>query len=93
MKLIQQFLGQGKCGVALIRISGPQCNEAMKIISGLKESPPPRTAVLRKLRHPESGKIIDRGLVLYFPSCMNFDIKINLINEKNINSRAEKFHW
>jgi tRNA U34 5-carboxymethylaminomethyl modifying GTPase MnmE/TrmE len=51
-----------------MRISGPECLQVMDIISGLKVSPPPRTAVLRKLRHPESGKTIDRGLVLYFPS-------------------------
>lgn len=66
------FLGQGKCGVAVVRISGPQCHQVMSAITGFKVCPPPRTAVLRKLSHPESGKIIDRGLVLYFSSNVDF---------------------
>jgi len=62
------LLGQGKCGVAVVRVSGPKCRQVLSEISGIKKEPPARMAILRKLRDPASGQMIDRGLVLYFPS-------------------------
>lgn len=55
----------GKAAVAVIRITGPA---ALSVVSTLAGGPaPPRRAVLRKLRHPASGEILDQALVLAFP--------------------------
>ncbi|MBU2580325.1 MAG: tRNA uridine-5-carboxymethylaminomethyl(34) synthesis GTPase MnmE [Alphaproteobacteria bacterium] len=56
----------GRAGVAVIRLSGPQTATAVETLCGAL--PPPRQAVLRRLLHPTDGTLIDRGLVLYFPS-------------------------
>lgn len=57
-------------GVAVIRISGPQSRFALEtMVGGLPE---PRLAVLRNIRHPEDGREIDRGLVLWFPGPASF---------------------
>ncbi|MGB6428189.1 MAG: tRNA uridine-5-carboxymethylaminomethyl(34) synthesis GTPase MnmE [Methyloceanibacter sp.] len=55
----------GRAGVAVIRISGPAAGDALRALSA--PLPPPRHASLRKLRHPESGDLLDRGLVLWLP--------------------------
>ncbi|XP_063695842.1 tRNA modification GTPase GTPBP3, mitochondrial [Culicoides brevitarsis] len=63
--------GFGKCGVAVIRVSGPDSLNSIQKIAGnfaLK----PRNAHLRSLRHPISGELIDKGLVLWFPGPQSF---------------------
>ena len=55
----------GRAGVAVIRISGPAAGTALRALSG--PLPGPRHASLRKLRHPLSGELLDRGLVLWLP--------------------------
>lgn len=65
------LIGFGKCGVAVIRVSGPNSSEALKHISGLKEFKP-RYAHLRSLRHPNTKELIDKGLVLWFPGPHSF---------------------
>ncbi|KAM3851144.1 5-taurinomethyluridine-[tRNA] synthase subunit GTPB3, mitochondrial [Vipera latastei] len=64
--------GQGKCGVAVIRTSGPASCSALLCMTGTKEPPPPRTATLRRICDPSSSEILDRGLVLWFPGPGSF---------------------
>ena len=59
--------GQGKCGVAVIRISGPQAQEALEQMCSWRSPPPPRAAQLRRLKDPVTKEPIDNGLVLWFP--------------------------
>jgi tRNA modification GTPase len=61
----------GRAGVAVIRLSGPGAVAALRrMVVG--ELPPPREAGLRRLRHPETGVALDRGLVLIFPAPRSF---------------------
>lgn len=62
--------GQGRAGVAVVRLSGPLAGDALDAIAGPR--PSPRHAVLRTLRDPVSAEMIDRGLVLWFPSPRSF---------------------
>lgn len=65
--------GHGRCGVAVIRASGPASSTALKCMAGLTHSlPPPRTALLRNLTDPLSKEVLDRGLVLWFPGLFAF---------------------
>ncbi|MGI3210310.1 tRNA uridine-5-carboxymethylaminomethyl(34) synthesis GTPase MnmE [Roseovarius tibetensis] len=60
---------QGKAGVAIIRVSGPEVPVvAAEICGGL---PKPRFATLRTLKDPV-GNVLDEGLVLYFPEQASF---------------------
>jgi tRNA modification GTPase len=58
--------GQGRAGVAVIRISGPASGTALRALCG--PLPPPRHASLRKLLDPRSGDLLDRGLVVWLPA-------------------------
>ncbi len=53
-------------GVAVIRISGPAAARAAVALCG--PLPEPRRAVLRTLRRPDDGAILDQGLLLWFPA-------------------------
>jgi tRNA modification GTPase len=64
-------IGQGKCGVAVVRVSGPQTRQVLKQVAGLQDLVPERKALLKRLQHPTTGDAIDRGLVLWFPSEYN----------------------
>ncbi|XP_066491912.1 tRNA modification GTPase GTPBP3, mitochondrial [Tiliqua scincoides] len=64
--------GQGKCGVAVIRTSGPASCSALLCLTGAKEPPPPRVAVLRRIRDPGTAETLDRGLVMWFPGPSSF---------------------
>ena len=74
--------GFGKCGVAIIRVSGPQIREVLRLLTGnrphqkdavpSRETLRPRYAHLRELRHPHTRDLIDRGLVLWFPEPASF---------------------
>ena len=59
--------GHGKCGVAVIRVSGPKASIALKEIGRFVRLPGPRRVVLRKLWHPHTCQPIDRALVIWFP--------------------------
>uniref|UniRef100_A0A336MBM8 CSON013193 protein n=1 Tax=Culicoides sonorensis TaxID=179676 RepID=A0A336MBM8_CULSO len=63
--------GLGKCGVAVIRVSGPDSIKSLQEIAG-NYHVKPRTAHLRSLRHPLSGELIDKGLILWFPGPHSF---------------------
>ena len=62
--------GHGKAGLAVIRISGTGAGSALKALAG--DLPPPREAVLRTLRAPASCDILDRSLIIWFPSPASF---------------------
>ncbi|XP_054645710.1 tRNA modification GTPase GTPBP3, mitochondrial [Dunckerocampus dactyliophorus] len=65
--------GHGKCGVAVVRISGPASTTALRCMAGQTRSlPAPRTALLRSITHPHSEEVLDRGLVLWFPAPHSF---------------------
>uniref|UniRef100_A0A5F8G3F5 GTP-binding protein TrmE N-terminal domain-containing protein n=1 Tax=Monodelphis domestica TaxID=13616 RepID=A0A5F8G3F5_MONDO len=64
--------GQGKCGVAVIRTSGPASGPAVLGLAALRALPQPRLAKLRLLKHPVSSEPLDRGLVLWFPGPHSF---------------------
>ena len=57
-------------GVAIIRLSGPRAEDLVRLYAD--EVPAPRRACLRTLRLPESGEIVDQGLVLWFPDPDSF---------------------
>lgn len=70
-------IGYGKCGVAVIRISGSKASLALKEmikVSTLK----PRIALLRKIHDPETKEVLDKGLCLWFPGTLR------KFNHKNI---------
>ena len=63
--------GLGKAAIAVFRISGPQCADALSALS--PDAPVPvRQAVLRTLKHPLSRESIDRALVTRFAAPASF---------------------
>jgi len=57
-------------GVAIIRISGPECGVAIERIVGGKLNP--RMASLRNLTHPASNEFLDEVIALWFPGPASF---------------------
>ncbi|XP_006898327.1 PREDICTED: tRNA modification GTPase GTPBP3, mitochondrial isoform X2 [Elephantulus edwardii] len=64
--------GQGRCGVAVIRTSGPASGPALRSLTAAQDLPPARSARLRLLSDPRSGEPLDRALVLWFPGPQSF---------------------
>uniref|UniRef100_G3TCC8 5-taurinomethyluridine-[tRNA] synthase subunit GTPB3, mitochondrial n=1 Tax=Loxodonta africana TaxID=9785 RepID=G3TCC8_LOXAF len=64
--------GQGRCGVAVIRTSGPASGPALRGLTAGRDLPPARSASLRLLSDPRSGEPLDRALVLWFPGPQSF---------------------
>ena len=58
--------GPGISGVAVVRVSGPEASNVVKIITG-KELPKPKVATLRKLKKINTNQLIDEGIILWFP--------------------------
>jgi tRNA modification GTPase len=56
--------GQGRAGVAVIRLSGPAVRSIMQRLCATM--PKERMACLRTIRDPFDGEVIDRGLCLWF---------------------------
>jgi tRNA modification GTPase len=63
--------GAGRAGVAVIRISGPAAGAAARDLTR-GELPEPRRAALVALHDPESGALLDKVLVLWFPAPHSF---------------------
>ncbi|MBV1796024.1 tRNA uridine-5-carboxymethylaminomethyl(34) synthesis GTPase MnmE [Siccirubricoccus sp. G192] len=57
--------GAGRAAVAVLRLSGAGTGGVVVALAGAL--PPPRLASLRRLRHPSSGEVLDRALLLWFP--------------------------
>jgi len=62
--------GAGMAGIAVIRISGPQAGEAVKLLTG--GVPSPRLATHGRFRHPVTDETIDEGLALWMPGPASF---------------------
>jgi len=58
--------GPGVSGIAVIRISGPETSKAIELLTG-KNVPKPRVATLRKINKINTSKLIDEGIILWFP--------------------------
>jgi tRNA modification GTPase len=56
--------GRPPAAISIIRLSGPKAREAAAEIAGTL--PPARLSVLRELRHPASGELLDHALVVRF---------------------------
>lgn len=56
-------------GIAVLRVTGPAVRFVLETTVGTL--PPPRQAVLRNV-HGDSGEVIDRGLILFFPAPGSF---------------------
>ncbi|XP_015113589.1 tRNA modification GTPase GTPBP3, mitochondrial [Diachasma alloeum] len=63
--------GQGKCGVAVVRVSGSAALDALTKMTSLN-NPEPRKAFLRKIYDPVTRDVIDKGLCLWFPGPNSF---------------------
>lgn len=57
--------GAPPAAIGVMRISGPQALAAAQALAG--PLPKPRAAVLRALRDPAGGEMLDRALLLVFP--------------------------
>uniref|UniRef100_W8AQQ9 tRNA modification GTPase GTPBP3, mitochondrial n=1 Tax=Ceratitis capitata TaxID=7213 RepID=W8AQQ9_CERCA len=64
--------GYGKCGVSVIRVSGPRTRHAMEAIIGSRRELKARYAYLKSFNHPKTKEVIDKGLVLWFPGPASF---------------------
>ncbi|CAM4732842.1 unnamed protein product [Leuciscus chuanchicus] len=62
--------GQGRCGVAVVRVSGPASAHAVRSLT--RGFPAARVASLRSITHPQTRELLDRGLVLWFPGPGSF---------------------
>ena len=58
--------GSGISGVAIIRISGDNVKEVVKLLTGM-ELPRPRVATLRKINNINTSDLIDEGIIIWFP--------------------------
>ncbi len=63
--------GAGRAAIAVLRLSGPGCSDALKTIAPGAEFPD-RRAVLRTLRHPQSQEPLDRALITRFQAPRSF---------------------
>lgn len=60
--------GYGKCGVAVVRVSGPKSKVALERMTELPKEPQPRFAYYKNIHFPgDTSRILDKGLVLWFP--------------------------
>jgi tRNA modification GTPase len=58
--------GPGTSGIAVIRISGHETSNVLRLITG-KELPTARVATLRKINKINTSELIDEGIILWFP--------------------------
>ncbi|CAH1252548.1 GTPBP3 [Branchiostoma lanceolatum] len=63
--------GHGKCGVAVVRVSGPHASSAVRRLTRRPVVPAGRRAALRRLYDP-AGEPLDKGLVIWFPGPHSF---------------------
>ena len=63
--------GPGVSGVAIVRISGPEASEAIKLLTNSK-IPVPRMATLRKIKNINTSELIDEGIIIWFPGPQSY---------------------
>ena len=61
----------GRSGIAVFRISGPGAGDALESLTR-QALPAPRLAARRKFHEPQSTRLIDDGLALWFPGPASF---------------------
>ncbi len=59
--------GHGKCGVAVVRVSGPASTDTILHIARRDPMPSARHTHLLRFYHPHTGEVIDKGLLIWFP--------------------------
>ncbi|KAF0311284.1 tRNA modification GTPase GTPBP3, mitochondrial [Amphibalanus amphitrite] len=64
--------GHGRCGVAVIRVTGPASADALRALTGGRSLPAARRAVVRRLFSPCDGALLDRALLLWLPGPASF---------------------
>jgi len=60
----------GRAGVAIVRVSGPHAGMVLNVMAPAR--PEPRVAGGRRILHPRTGEVLDRGIVLWFPGPNSF---------------------
>ncbi len=63
--------GAGTSGIAVVRISGFETKNVIKILTN-KELPKPRVATLRKINNINNSSLIDEGLIIWFPGPQSY---------------------
>jgi len=63
--------GPGISGVAIIRISGSETSNVLRLLTG-KALPPARVATLRKINKIKTSELIDEGIILWFPGPQSY---------------------
>jgi len=63
--------GPGISGVAIIRISGSETSNVLRLLTG-KALPPARVATLRKINKINTSELIDEGIILWFPGPQSY---------------------
>ncbi len=58
--------GPGISGIAVVRISGNDTSNVIKLLT-TKNLPKPRVATLRKINKINTSELIDEGIILWFP--------------------------
>jgi hypothetical protein len=58
--------GHGKCGVAVIRVSGPHASSAVVKMGRFEEHPEPRKAYVRRIYHSVTDEFLDKALIIWF---------------------------
>ncbi len=58
--------GSMHCGVAVIRVSGPQVKESWKRLTKNRLMPDHRLAITLRLYHPETGGVLDTSIACFF---------------------------
>ena len=58
--------GPGTSGIAVIRISGPNCSKVIKAMT-VGNFPEPRVATLKKINKIRTNELIDEGIIIWFP--------------------------
>jgi tRNA modification GTPase len=58
--------GRPPAAIAVVRVSGPRARDALAALVG--RVPEARRASFARARDPQSGEVIDEGLVLWFPA-------------------------
>lgn len=65
--------GIGRCGVAVVRVSGPATSLAIRLLSKpTARQPKPRVATLTRFYDPGTRQQIDQGILLWFPKPQSF---------------------
>ncbi|XP_011679485.2 tRNA modification GTPase GTPBP3, mitochondrial [Strongylocentrotus purpuratus] len=64
--------GHGKCGVAVVRVSGPQAKVVFDKMIPSKRAIGTRQAVLSPIYDPTTNELIDHGLILWFTGPKSF---------------------